>query len=115
MSTEENNVIDPTLLVTTDQTDYTPDSTATITAENVTVGGTVEFVVTDLDTSNGTVSGTNEPWTVTDGGDGDLNGAVDGTIVTTWDVNQDALNEAFVVTATDTATGETATASFTDA
>ena len=56
---------DDTLIVTTDQTDYAPDSTATITAENVTVGGTVEFVVTDLDTSNGTVSGTNEPWSVT--------------------------------------------------
>ena len=115
MSTEENNVIDPTLLVTTDQTDYTPDSTATITAENVTVGGTIEFVVTDVDTSNGTVSGTNEVWAVTDGGAGDLDGEVNGTIVTSWYVGQDAANEAFVVSATETATGDTATASFTDA
>src|SRR4029079_17590891 len=113
-STEENTVIDPTLTVTTDQADYAPDSTATITAENVTVGGTVEFVVTDLDTTNGTVSGTNETWTVTDGGAVDLNGVTDGTIVTTWQVNQDAAGEAFVVTATDTTTSDTATAAFTD-
>src|SRR4029079_17623048 len=116
MSTEENNVIDPTLIVTTDQTDYAPDSTARITAESVAVGGTVEFVVTDPDLSDGVVvSGTNEPWTVTDGSADDLNGAVDGTIVTTWNVNQDAADQACVLTATDTTSSEVATAEFTDA
>ena len=39
---DDNTLIDPVLVVTTDQTDYVPNSTATITAENVTVGGSVE-------------------------------------------------------------------------
>src|SRR5262249_52763985 len=107
---------DPTLTVTTDQGDYAPGSTATFTATNipvtftatnVAVGGTVEFVVTDTNTSDGTVSGTGQPWTVTDGGTGDLDGTVNGIVQTTWQVNQDAANQAFVVSATDQTTGTT--------
>jgi hypothetical protein len=114
---------DPTLTVTTDQGDYAPGSTAiitatnvavTFTATNVAVGGTVDFVVTDTDTSDGIVSGTGQIWTVTDGGEGDLDATVNGTVVTTWPVNQDAANQSFVVSATDKTTGVTATAAFTD-
>ncbi|AMN43730.1 MSCRAMM family protein [Rhodoplanes sp. Z2-YC6860] len=109
-----NSTIQPTLVVSTDQTDYAPQSTATITAQGVTPGATVEFLVTDTNPADGVTSGTDQPWTVTDGGAGDLNGAVDGTIVTSWSVNQDAANQAFVLTATDQTSGQTATASFTD-
>jgi hypothetical protein len=104
-----------TLTLTTDQTDYAPGETATFTATNVAMGGSVEFVVTDTDTSDGTVSGTSQPWTVTDGVTGDLDGEANGTIVTSWLVGQDAANQAFLLSATDTATGELATAAFTDA
>ena len=104
---------DTTLTVSTDQLDYAPDSTATFTATNLAAGGTIQFLVTDV---NGTaVTGTNEAWTVTDGGAGDLDGVANGIVVTSWHVGQDALNEAFVLTATNTDTGETATAAFTDA
>jgi hypothetical protein len=80
-----------TLTLTTDQADYAPGSTATFTATNVAVGDTVEFVVTDTDTSDGTASGTSQPWT--DGDARDLDGTANGTIVTSWVVGQDALNQ----------------------
>src|SRR5262249_35485197 len=101
-------------------------STATFTATNVAVGDTVEFSVAHVDAgADGVVgtaddvlvhdlSGTTAPWTVTDGGAGDLDGIANGVIVTSWDVNQDAAGQAFAVTATDETTGATAAASFTD-
>src|SRR5258708_32895902 len=112
MSTTDDTTTNSTFILTTDQLDYAPNSTATITATNVALGDTIEFVVTDVDGT--AVSGTNEPWDVTDGGTGDLDGVVNGTIVTTWAVNQDAANQAFVLSATDAATGQTAATSFTD-
>src|SRR5438045_5403097 len=78
--------------VSTDLPDYAPGSTATFTA-NVGVGDTVTFDVTDV--AGTAVSGTNVPWTITDGGLGDLDGAANGVIQTTWAVGQDALGEAF--------------------
>ncbi len=127
MSDTENTAIDPILLVTTDQTDYVPGSTATFTATNVAVGGTVAFDVAHVvdagadglvgtadDTLANDLSGT-APWTVTDGGAGDLDGIANGVIVTSWNVGQDAANQSFVLSATDTATGATATTTFTDA
>lgn len=113
------------LAVTTDQADYAPGSIATFTATGVGVGGSVTFDVdhvlagddgiigTEDDTRADDLSGTG-PFTVTDGGEGDLDGEANGTIVTTWAVNADAANQAFVLTATDES-GATATAAFTDA
>src|SRR5262249_46371822 len=61
------------------------------------------------------LTGTGTPWTVTDGGVGDLDGVRNGAIQTSWYVNSDASNQAFVLTTTDAATGATTTTSFTDA
>src|SRR4051794_13920550 len=114
------------LFVTTDYADYAPGATAMFTAYNVNVGGTVEFSVGHLDPgADGIVGtaddglthdlmGTMASWTVTDGGIGDLDGLLNGSVQTSWDVNQDALHQTFVLTATD-GTGSVATASFTDA
>jgi len=99
------------LSVSTDLADYAPGSTATFTA-NVDVGDTVTFNVTDV--AGTAVSGTNQPWTITDGGVGDLDGVANGVIQTNWAVGQDAAGQAFVLTATDQTAGLTATASFTD-
>ena len=99
------------LSVSTDLADYAPGSTATFTA-NVDVGDTVTFNVTDV--AGTVVSGTSQPWTITDGGVGDLDGIANGVIQTSWAVGQDAAGEAFVLTAMDQTTGLTATASFTD-
>jgi hypothetical protein len=102
---------DQSFSVTTDQPDYAPGSTATFTA-NVVAGDTITFDV--IDVAGTAVSGTNQPWTVTDGGAGDLDGVANGVIQTSWAVGQDAAGEAFVVSATDQAAGLMATASFTD-
>src|SRR5258705_6035007 len=97
--------------VSTDLLDYAPGSTATFTA-NVGLGDTVTFDVTDV--AGTAVSGTDQPWTVTDGGAGDLDGVANGVITTTWNVGLDAAGEAFVLTATDQTAGLTTTTSFTD-
>src|SRR3954453_12188559 len=87
------------LAVTTNANDYAPGSTATFTATNVALGDTVTFSVAHLDPGPdgfvGTADdgllhdliGTTGPWSVTDGGLGDLDGIANGVIVTSWDVN----------------------------
>jgi hypothetical protein len=116
----------PAPSVTTDKDDYAPGETATITASGFDVGATVTFEVDHVDgPGDDGVYGTaddetvdlggdgHEPWTVTDGGAGDLDGVANGTIVTEWHVNpDDSLDERFLVTASD---GEAmATNTFTD-
>src|SRR5262245_7256141 len=119
----------PTLAVSVDQADadYAHGETVGITATNVAVGGSVEFSVAHVDAgADGIVgtaddvlahdlTGTDTSWTVTDGGVGDLDGVANGLIQTGWLVNPDAAYQAFVLSATDTATDETATMTFTDA
>ncbi|MEH2568857.1 beta strand repeat-containing protein [Bradyrhizobium sp. AZCC 2289] len=97
--------------VTTDLPDYAPGSTAAFTA-SVGVGDTVTFNVTDV--AGTAVSGTNAPWTITDGGVGDLDGVANGVIQTSWTVGQDAAGESFVLSATDQTAGLMATTAFTD-
>lgn len=114
------------LTVTTDYSDYAPGQTAVLTANNVALGSAVEFSVTHVlpgadgilgtadDELSHDLSGTTSPWTIIDGGVGDLDGIANGQIVTSWYVNIDALEQNFLLSATDS-TGATATASFTDA
>lgn len=105
---------DPSLAntsVSTDLPDYAPGSTAAFTA-NVGVGDTVTFNVADV--AGLAVSGTNTPWTITDGGMGDLDGVANGVIQTSWAVGQDAAGEAFVLSATDQTAGVMVTTAFTD-
>jgi hypothetical protein len=91
--------------VTTDQSDYSPLSTATFTVDGVNAGDVLTFTVTDL---NGLpISGTNQPWTITAG--------ADGTLQTTWAVGADAVGQAFLLTVVDQTTGLLTTAGFTDA
>jgi hypothetical protein len=128
--------------VFSDLPDYAPGSTAIISAKNFTVGSTVQFQVSHvidagvdevfgtLDDTLGDNSGSgHEPWTVTDGGAGDLDNLANGDIRTTWYVNpDDSLDATFLVTAIgidvgadgiagtadDSLTGEVASNSFTD-
>ncbi|MFN5947982.1 MAG: hypothetical protein ACK43N_05785, partial [Pirellulaceae bacterium] len=99
--------------VFSDLPDYAPGSTAIISAKNFTVGSTVQFQVSHvidagvdevfgtLDDTLGDNSGSgHEPWTVTDGGAGDLDNLANGDIRTTWYVNpDDSLDATFLVTA----------------
>jgi hypothetical protein len=117
---------DQSFAVTTDQLDHAPDSTATFTANNATVSGTVEFSVAHVnpspdgivgttdDTLTHDLTGTKQPWTVTDGGAGDLDGVVNAVIKTSWDVGFDAAGQAFLLSASDTAAGTIGTTIFTD-
>src|SRR5262245_13642993 len=109
----------PQLAVAVDQADadYAPGETVGITATNLANGATVTFDVEHVlpgGTLAGDLTGTGTPWTITDGGLGDLDGVANGVIQTSWYVNSDAANQAFALAATDTASGATATTSFTD-
>ena len=119
---------DPTApSVTTDQNDYAPGSTALITASGFAAGSTVKIEVDHatapgadgvwgtaddvLDTSTGAG---HDPWYVTDGGAGDLDGQANGSVTTSWYVDpDDSAGARFLLSAS--SDGATATATFTDA
>ncbi|MBI3908729.1 MAG: hypothetical protein HY309_25685, partial [Pseudomonas fluorescens] len=122
--------------VTTNLKDYAPGSTAIITASGFAAGSTVTLEVDHaigagadgvwgtsddvLDTNTGAG---HEPWSVTDGGVGDLDGQVNGSVTTSWYVNpDDSAGATFLLTAAaagadgvvGTADDAVATMSFTD-
>lgn len=110
---EDNNERDDAA-VTTDLDDYPPGATAIITGENFDPGETIELQVLHTDDIPNTGGG-HEPWQITDGGAGDLDGKVDGKFKTIWYVNpDDSANSAFKLTATGLNSGEIATRYFTD-
>jgi hypothetical protein len=93
----------------TDQSDYSPGSTADITATGFDPGSTIEFSVQVIDPGPdgviGTADDTLEPavtWLATDGApvtDGD--GTVNGTVTTTLFVNSCYANTTILLTATE--------------
>ena len=121
--TTEDNLFDPLTeeidadleaTVTTDKSDYPPGSTAEIYGENFEVGETIELQVLHNDGTPNTGGG-HEPWQVTDGGEGDLDGKVDGKFQTTWYVNpDDSLDSSFDLTAIGLNSGIFASNTFTD-
>ncbi|MFZ3285678.1 MAG: cadherin-like domain-containing protein [Telluria sp.] len=128
--------------VSTDKQDYAPGATATIKAKGFSPGAAVEFKVghvldagpdgvlgTSDDTPGDNSGNGHQAWRVTDGGEGDLDGVVDGNIQTSWFVDpDDSADATFLLSATgvaagadglmgtadDQLTGESATHSFTD-
>src|SRR5438445_7709326 len=98
------NMASDNLTVVTDQPDYAPGSTAYFTVTNMDFGATIDFSVAHItdpgadgilgtadDTLAYDISGTGNPvFSVTDGGDGDLDGVADGVITVSWAVGQDA-------------------------
>ncbi|MGL6338657.1 MAG: DUF4347 domain-containing protein, partial [Waterburya sp.] len=100
--------------VTTDKQDYAPGSTAKISGDNFQPGETIELQVLHNDNVPNTGGG-HDPWQVTDGGNGDLDGKVDGNFQTTWYVNpDDSLNSSFDLTAIGLNSGNFASHIFTD-
>jgi hypothetical protein len=112
--------------VTTDKPDYSPGEEAVITASGFRPGDTVTFAIADdpKDPGDDGDADTYAPFSVTDGGAGDLDGKVNGTVVTRWRIptdnngsgrgTPDALNASLQLTATGT-DGKVATTTFTDA
>ena len=115
------------MTVSTDAQDYVPGSWVEITATGFDPGSTVTFQVQHAGDSGadgiwGTLDDVivdlggegHDGWSVTDGGEFDLDGAANGTVVTSWYVNpDDSLNWHFLLTAM-AAGQQTASAGFTD-
>ncbi|HSG02090.1 MAG TPA: hypothetical protein VLA39_00025, partial [Marinobacterium sp.] len=128
--------------VITDLQDYAPGSTAFISVSGIDAGASVELEIDHVnDPGADGLWGTtddqtyqlggegHDAWVVTDGGEADLDGQVDGQITAQWYVNpDDSLDERFILsaevvesgadgtfgTADDVRTGEIALHSFTD-
>ena len=100
--------------VATNLHDYAPGENVVITAGNFQVGETIKLQVLHVDGTSNTGGG-HDPWYVTDGGAGDLDGSANGAIQTTWYVNpDDSAGSAFSLTATGSQSGMTADATFID-
>src|SRR5262245_36102645 len=81
----------------TDKPDYVPSETAIISGSNFQLGETVQLQVLHTDGTPNTGGG-HAPFSVVDGGAGDLDGQVDGNFQTTWFVDpDDSLSSTFVV------------------
>ena len=110
----------PSATVVTDKPDYAPGSTAIINASGFQPGETVQLQVLHNDGLPNTDSAGNyldghAPWLVTDGGPGDLDGIVNGSIQTTWTMDSDAAGSSFELTATGETSNLQAQTVFTDA
>jgi hypothetical protein len=81
--------IQPT--VTTDKSDYMPGETVTITAKDFALGSVLEFQIADWATDPGDDGDADlyAPFSVMDGGAGDLDGLVNGQVVVNWRVPTD--------------------------
>src|SRR6516225_8021311 len=90
--------------VQTDQPDYPPGSTATITGSGFQAGETVQLQVVNL-TNPGDTGPEHDPWTVT--------ADADGNVTTTWYVTEDELGATLKLTATGLSSGATAYTVFT--
>jgi hypothetical protein len=99
--------------VVTDKPDYAPGQTAVIDAGGFAVGETVALQVVHHDGAHGD-DGAHQPWFVTDGGTGDLDGLADGDIHTSWYVGTGERGASLDLAATGLTSGEVATTHFTD-
>jgi T1SS-143 domain-containing protein len=118
---------DPILAVITDKADYAPGEVATITVTGVSPGGEVRFSLKDAPNDPGDDGDIDDygRFSVVDGGTGDGDGAVNGTVVAQWRVpsdddgsgtgTPDALNATILLAVTDRSSGSKAFTSFTDA
>src|SRR5262249_31754190 len=93
-------------LLWTDKPGYAPGETAVLTGTDFQVGETVNLHVVRGDNT------TYAPWSITDGGAGDLDGVANGSITTSWTLPSDAAGTTFQATATGESSGASAQAAF---
>ena len=105
------------LSVTTDKTDYAPGSTATFTVTGIASGSSVIFRIADVSNAPGVngIADIYTPFKITDGGTGDSDGVVNGTIVAQWQVPADGRATGAVLQLTAVSGSQTATTTFSDA
>ncbi|MGC1464483.1 MAG: N,N-dimethylformamidase beta subunit family domain-containing protein, partial [Pseudolabrys sp.] len=105
------------MAVTTDEADYAPGSSATFTVTGVNSASPVTFQVADV-ASNPGVNGIADvyaPFSITDGGPGDADGLVNGTVVAGWQVPANGSATGALLQITAVSDGQTAITTFTDA
>ncbi|WP_247341580.1 MULTISPECIES: DUF4082 domain-containing protein [unclassified Bradyrhizobium] len=112
-----NSLTAGSLSVTTDHADYAPGSTATFTANGARFGAPITFQIADLPSAPG-IDGNADiytPFTITDGGSGDMDGLLNGTVVARWQVPADGRATGATMKLSATSGHQTATTTFTDA
>ncbi|MFM8175337.1 MAG: hypothetical protein ACKN81_17475, partial [Pirellulaceae bacterium] len=97
----------------TDKPDYKPGETAQISGTGFQLGEIVRLQVTRTDGVSDFPDG-NLPWLVTDGGAGDLDLLLNGSIATSWFVEDQYSDASLLLTAEGLASGLVATTEFTD-
>jgi uncharacterized repeat protein (TIGR01451 family) len=102
--TDTTDPLDPT--VTTDQLDYAPGSTATITATDFGIGDDIQFTITVIDPTTGAILWSGPSWDAVAGSDGSL--------LTSFFVSSAYAGATIQLTATDAVTGQVASEVFTD-
>ena len=103
--------------VVADAAYYPPGSTATFTATGLRSGASVTFQIADLPSAPGAngIADVYTPFTIKDGGAGDLDGLANGTVVAQWQVPVDGSATGATLQLTATSGGQSATATFADA
>src|SRR5689334_4788696 len=96
--------------VSTDQQDYAPGSTATITAGGFGIGDDLSFQISVIDPSTGTVLWTGPSWDAIEGD----SGSGSGLLTTNFYVTSDYANTTIQLTVTDLTSGQTTSQIFTD-
>ncbi|MCK1307185.1 MULTISPECIES: DUF4082 domain-containing protein [unclassified Bradyrhizobium] len=105
------------LFLTTDRADYAPGSTATFSAAGIGSGASVTFNIADLVSAPGAngIADVYTPFTIKDGGIGDMDGLANGTVVAQWQVPADGRATGATLQLTATSGAQTGTATFSDA
>ncbi|MCK1607107.1 DUF4082 domain-containing protein [Bradyrhizobium sp. 166] len=112
-----NSMPTSSLSVMTDRADYAPGSTATFTAAGIRSGASVTFNIADLLSAPGAngISDVYTPFTIKDGGIGDVDGLANGTVVAQWQVPADGRATGATLQLSATSGAQTGTATFSDA
>lgn len=112
-----NSLPTGSLSVMTDSADYAPGSTATFTAAGIPSGAWVTFNIADVLSSPGAngIADLYAPFTVKDGGTGDMDGLANGTVVAQWQVPADGRATGAILQLTATSGAQTGTTTFSDA
>ncbi|MCI0683106.1 MAG: cadherin-like domain-containing protein, partial [Gemmataceae bacterium] len=114
IETLESRALPSVATLLTDKPDYSPGETALITGDGFQEGETIDLRVVRTDGLPDYPQG-NQPWQVTDGGAGDLDGVLNGSFQTTWYVEEQYAGATLLATATGLTSGLFAECAFTDA
>lgn len=101
----------------TNSADYAPGSTATFTVADIGSGASVTFNIADLSSAPGAngIADVYSPFTIKDGGIGDMDGLANGTVAAQWQVPADGRATGATLQLTATSGAQSGTTTFSDA